>query len=44
VFLKEIMRENDKALRKVGRDLDREKNKLEMEEKKLVSICVVLGI
>jgi hypothetical protein len=39
------MRENDKALRKVGRDLDREKNKLEMEEKKLVSMgCLVLGI
>lgn len=32
------MRENDRALRKVGRDLDREKNKLEQDEKKLVSL------
>jgi len=32
---KDVMRDNDRALRKVGRDLDREKNKLEHEEKKL---------
>ncbi|CAL8109096.1 unnamed protein product [Orchesella dallaii] len=33
---KELARENERALRKVGRDLDREKLKLEQEEKKLV--------
>jgi len=32
---KDVMRENDRALRKVGRDLDREKLTLEREEKKL---------
>jgi len=32
---KDVMRENDRALRKVGRDLDRETAKLTQEEKKL---------
>jgi len=32
---KEIMRENERQLRKVGRDLDREQHKLSQEEKKL---------
>jgi len=32
---KELMKENDRALRKVGRDLDREQHKLSQEEKKL---------
>lgn len=31
------MRENDRALRKVGRDLERDKLQLEREEKKIVS-------
>lgn len=37
------MRENERALRKVGRDLDREKVKLEQEEKKLVCISFYLS-
>lgn len=32
---KELMKENDRALRKVGRELDREQRKLTQEEKKL---------
>lgn len=32
----EQQRENDRALRKAGRDIEREKRKLEDEEKKLV--------
>jgi len=32
---KELMKENERALRKVGRDLDREQHKLTSEEKKL---------
>lgn len=31
------MRENEKALRKAGRDLERERLNLEKEEKKIVS-------
>lgn len=33
----EIQRENDRDLRKAGRDLERDKAALEREEKKLVS-------
>lgn len=36
------MRENDRALRKVGRDLDRERLHLDREEKKLVRISEFL--
>lgn len=32
------MKENDRALRKVGRELDREQHKLTQEEKKLVKL------
>lgn len=34
------MKENDRSLRKIGRDLDREQNKLSAEEKKLVGYLI----
>lgn len=37
VSFSEQQRENDKALRKAGRDIERERRKLEDEEKKIVS-------
>lgn len=37
----EQQRQNDRELRKAGRDLDRDKAALEREEKKLVSISLV---
>ena len=41
-FVLELMKENDRALRKVGRDLDRERNHLDREEKKLVRVIKIL--
>lgn len=37
-LLSEQQRENDRSLRKAGRDIERERRKLEDEEKKIVSL------
>lgn len=36
ISISEQQRENDRALRKAGRDIERERRKLEDEEKKIV--------
>ncbi len=40
----EQQRDNDRALRRAGRDIERERHKLENEEKKLVSVAIELRI
>lgn len=39
-YFSEQQRENDRALRKAGRDIERERRKLEDEEKKIVIIVI----
>lgn len=36
----EQQRENDRALRKAGRDVERDRRELEREEKKIVSMLI----
>lgn len=41
ILIAEQQRENDRALRKAGRDIEREKRTLEVEENKIVSKCPI---